>query len=55
MLGEVEDLSREAQYCYYMIYRWLAKGGENVFRMAIPASKTRKDCGNLTVPKRKIH
>ena len=31
VLGEVEDLSREAQYCYYMIYRWLAKGGENVF------------------------
>ncbi|HML38164.1 MAG TPA: radical SAM protein [Bacillota bacterium] len=30
-LKRLDGMTREAQYCYYLVYRWLAHGGENVF------------------------
>jgi radical SAM superfamily enzyme YgiQ (UPF0313 family) len=30
-LEKVSRMTREAQNCYYLVYRWLAHGGENVF------------------------
>lgn len=30
-MEKVNDMTREAQNCYYLVYRWLAHGGENVF------------------------
>ena len=30
-LAKLDSMTREEQECYYMIYRWLANGGENVF------------------------
>ncbi|HVI40963.1 MAG TPA: radical SAM protein [Anaerovoracaceae bacterium] len=30
-LEKLEMMTRNAQNCYYLVYRWLANGGENVF------------------------
>lgn len=30
-LAKFESMTREEQNCYYLVYRWLAHGGENVF------------------------
>ncbi len=30
-LEKLERMNREEQYCYYLVYRWLSHGGENVF------------------------
>ncbi|HWQ79873.1 MAG TPA: radical SAM protein [Anaerovoracaceae bacterium] len=30
-LEKVNQMTREEQNCYYLVYRWLAHGGENVF------------------------
>lgn len=30
-LKKMEAMTREEQNCYYLVYRWLAHGGENVF------------------------
>ncbi len=31
MMASLETMNREEQTCYYLIYRWLTHGGENVF------------------------
>lgn len=30
-LARLDSMTREEQECYYLVYRWLANGGENVF------------------------
>ena len=30
-LARLDQMTREEQNCYYLVYRWLAHGGENVF------------------------